>query len=653
MMSLQNISKQFGEKPLFQNLSLHIGKGDRIALVGPNGAGKSTLMKIIVNQIEADSGTITRSRFTTAGYLPQDGVYHSGQTLYEEVLTVFNDLNHLYQRMKEISDEIRTLSEDGETDAPEIEEMVNELGKIQQVIEHEDGYTIETRVKQILFGLGFDENDLNRMTEEFSGGWQMRIELAKLLLKEPSTLLLDEPTNHLDLESLQWLESYLQSYSGSLLLVSHDSRFLDNLVTKIVEFSMGRSASYTGNYSSYLKQKETRQEQLKAAYEQQQKFIERTTKFVERFRYKNTKAKQVQSRVKMLEKMDRIEIDHDDKTISFRFPQTARPGRVIMELDKMTKSYGSIMVFGGISLSIDRGDRIALLGVNGSGKSTMARIIAGVEPFQGGQRKPGHNVSISYFEQNLAESLDPEKSVLETLETVAAGASPRELRTLLGSFLFSGDDVFKPVSVLSGGEKSRLALAKMLLIPANFLIFDEPTNHLDAKSKHVLQESLKKFTGSYMIVSHDRDFLAPLINKVVSIRSGYLDIFPGTVDEYTTRTMQEEEGIQSIQHNAANKSSAQLDRERKRHEAELRRTRYQKLKPLKDARHAIEEQIHRAEERKTEIEAAFADQNTYGDDKKIQSLHIEHDQIRLLLDDLYNEWAGIEDTIETITGELE
>ncbi len=651
MISLRNISKQYGGQSLFQNISLHIGDGDRIVLIGPNGAGKSTLMKIIVGQVESDSGKITQSRFNTAGYLPQDGVYHRGQTLYEEVASTFEDLNFLHERINKISHEIRMRTEAGDTKSSQLDELVEELGKVQHSIEHQEGYNIETRIKLILSGLGFTGHDLNRMAEEFSGGWQMRVELAKLLLLEPSILLLDEPTNHLDIESLEWLENYLHSYRGSLVLVSHDSRFLDNLVDKIVEISMGKVSLYTGNYSSYLKQKDLRYQQLEAAYENQQKLIEKTTRFIERFRYKNTKAKQVQSRIKMLEKMERIEVEQAGNTISFDFPETPRPGKTVMELDKLTKSYGNNMVFKETSLRIERGDKIALLGVNGSGKSTIARIIAGIESFQGGERKPGYNVSVSYYAQNMAETLNPDKTVFQTVDEMATSRSPRELRTLLGCFLFSGDDVFKPVSVLSGGEKSRLALAKMLLIPANLLIFDEPTNHLDAQSKAILQQSLEKFTGNYIIVSHDRDFLTPLINKVIFIKNGKPDLYIGTVDEYMSRFQQDKGGESQPEDPSKRKTPFNHEKERKRQQAEKRQKLYQKLKPLKDARNRIEGKIVLAEKRKAEIEAAFADQKTYGDEKTIKSLNIEHDGIVSQLELLYNEWTKVEGKIEKFMDE--
>jgi ATP-binding cassette subfamily F protein 3 len=647
LISLQNISKQFGGKHLFRDLSLHIGDKTRVAIVGPNGAGKSTLMKIISGNIDSDSGQIRRSRFDTSGYLPQDNVYHSGLTLYEETATAFEELNCLLERHDEISNIISNMTSQDGAGASGLTKLVTELAEIQEALDHREGYNAETRIKKVLFGLGFQEKDMARMTEEFSGGWQMRIELAKLLLKEPSVLLLDEPTNHLDMESLEWIEQYLLSYGGSIILVSHDSRFLDNLVERVVEISMGKATEYTGNYSSYLEQKEQRLEILNSTYQNQQKMIEKTARFIERFRYKNTKAKQVQSRVKMLEKMDRLSTGKNERDISFKFAEPPRGGRIVMELEKILKSYGENAVFDNISLQIERGDRIALLGVNGSGKSTLARIIAGSESFQGGDRKPGHNTKISYYAQNMAEELDDAKTVIQTLDDTATLKSPGELRTLLGSFLFTDEDVFKPVSVLSGGEKSRLALAKMLLKPANLLIMDEPTNHLDIRSKVILQESLEAYTGTYVIVSHDRDFLTPLINKVVVLNEGGLDLYHGNVDDYLEKQHREQEA-EEAKGKERDISPTSRERDRRREEAQLRQERYRKLKPLRKTLLAIESEIEATEREKSEMEEFFSRQETYQDDSLIQSLSAKYGKTKSHLEFLYDNWAKTEEKIEEI-----
>jgi len=649
MISLQNISKQYSGKYLFRNLSLHVEDGNRLAFVGRNGAGKSTLMKIMLGEVETDSGKIVQSRFNSVGYLPQDSVYHTGRTLFEEAATAFDDLNRLHERIREIGNEISAMVSPQGGNSPELQNLIDEMGRTQSILEQREGYNIEVKVKQVLSGLGFNEEDMSRMTEEFSGGWQMRIALAKLLLREPTILLLDEPTNHLDMESLEWVEGYLNSYRGSIVLVSHDSRFLDNLVERVIEISMGKATEYTGDYSSYLIQKAQRLELLQSSLKNRQRMIDSTTRFIERFRYKNTKSKQVQSRIKKLEKLDHIEIDKDESSIFFDFPDPPHVGRVVMELVGLTKSYSDNMVLDGISQTIERGDRIALLGVNGSGKSTLARIIADVDTFQGGFRKPGHNAVISYYAQNIVEELDPDKTVLQTLDAVAPFKSPGELRTLLGCFLFKDDDVFKPVSVLSGGEKSRLALARMILGPANLLIMDEPTNHLDAQSKTILQRSLKRFPGAYVIVSHDRDFLAPLVNKVAVLTDDGLIIYHGNVDDYLDKYHREKEKSAPGKNLPENRTPLSIKKNRKKMEAEDRHSIYQRLKPLKDMQEKIEKEIAAYEKKKLEIETSFSDQNTYKDDVLIQSLNIEYSRITSRLDSLYDKWTVTEKKIEKIT----
>ena len=653
MLSLQNISKQYGPKVLFEGFSLFIGERDRIAVVGSNGTGKSTLMKIVTGEVEADAGAIHKSSFTSVGYLPQELIGHAGRTLLEETLKAFEDLQQLQSRFDEISAEIERRTTDGES-GPEIESLLAEMGRIQHRIEDGEGWRIEARAKEILFGLGFAERDLQRPSGEFSSGWQMRIELARLLLREPSVLLLDEPTNHLDIESLEWLEAYLQSYAGAILLVSHDRRFLDNLVRRTVEISQGKGTEYSGTYSDYLRQKETRRGLLEAAYENQQKMIRETERFVERFRAKSTKARQVQSRIKRLEKIDIIELETDEQEIAFRFPSPPRSGRVVLQLEGVDKRYGDVPVLDGVSLTIERGDRIAVLGVNGAGKSTLARVLAGTEPIQGGRRTEGYQVIASYYAQNQADALNPAKTVLESVEEVAAFGAGTNLRTLLGHFLFSDDDVFKRVSVLSGGEKSRLALARMLLVPANFLILDEPTNHLDLRSKEVLKDALRNFDGTFAIVSHDRDFLAGLITKVLVAKDRGLSVYPGSVDDYL-RIWHEKEAGQTGNAvegpEAGNRSGIQGERERKRREAERRQERYRRLKPLKDELEGLLARIGKMERRKEELESMLADPRTYGDANQARSAGSEHREIAPALDALYQQWASVQEKIDAIEGE--
>ena len=652
MISLNNIAKHYSGDYLFKDVTLQVADRERVAVVGANGAGKSTLMKIMVGQIEPDSGAVIQSRSNTAGYLPQDGVYHRGKTLLDEAATAFDDVLLLRRRIAAINKELEVLTENGNPAAPELNTLLEELGKLQHHLEHRQGYSIEARCRQILSGLGFSERDFARMTDEFSGGWQMRIELAKLLLREPTILLLDEPTNHLDLESLEWLESYLQSYDGSVVIISHDTRFLDNLVARTLEVSQGAIADYSGNYAAYLKQKAQRMAAAEAAYDSQQRLIKQTMAFVERFRYKATKARQVQSRLRMLDKMERVSVERGEQEIDFNFPQPEPPGRVVMELKDITKAYGSVSVFQGVSLKIDRGDRIAMLGVNGSGKSTLVRVLAGLESFQSGQRMPGHNVSVSYFAQHQAEGLDGTKTVLETLQTLAPAESLTRLRSLLGLFLFPGDDVFKKVAVLSGGEKSRLALARMLLMKANFLILDEPTNHLDVASKAVLQQALDNFSGSYVIVSHDRDFLEPLITKIVDIKDGELRVLPGTVGSYLEKLRAEQQDAVLLRDTAGQavqkKTPFHREKLRKREEAEKRQERYQRLKPLQAALETLEEEITRYEQRKEELEAALADPRTYENDELARSINLEYREINSRIEALYAEWTQVHEEIEQI-----
>ncbi len=470
MISAVNLLLEFGDRPLFREISFRVGPHDRIGLVGSNGAGKSTLLRILVGEMAADSGEIAKAKYVSVGYLPQEGMSAAGRTLYGEVESVFADvigtqaaLDEVHRRMGEIDHE-----------SAEFAELLEVYGELQHKLESSDAFRIKTGIEKVLVGLGFAEADFPRQTDEFSGGWQMRIALAKLLLAQPSLLLLDEPTNHLDLDSLRWLEDYLRSYEGAVIIVSHDRRFLDNMTTKTYELSMGQLTEYAGNFSFFVTEKASRREQQVAAFRNQQQQIKQTEQFIERFRYKATKARQVQSRIKQLEKIELIEIEDEEGGIHFAFPPAPQSGRVVMELRQISKSYGALKVFNGVSLDIDRGDRIAFVGVNGAGKSTMARILAGIEPFDGGERVVGHNVTISYFAQHQAEELNPAHDVLQTVDEVATGDIRRRLRTLLGCFLFSGDDVFKKVRVLSGGKRAVWRSPRCSSVPATSSSWTSP-----------------------------------------------------------------------------------------------------------------------------------------------------------------------------------
>ncbi|MFZ1731815.1 MAG: ABC-F family ATP-binding cassette domain-containing protein [Bacteroidota bacterium] len=655
MISLNAITKEYPGKVLFKDVSLRIGDNERVAIVGSNGTGKSTLMKIITGEIESDSGEIAQSRSNTVGYLPQDGIAHSGRSLFDEASTAFDDIIAMHDRVDELSAEISRISTQVSPEDEELHRMVDELGEIQHLLEHREGYNIQTKVAQVLTGLGFHERDFHRLTEEFSGGWQMRIALVKLLLREPTILLLDEPTNHLDLEALQWLEDYLLGYDNSIVLISHDRRFLDNLVQRTIEISLGKLTEYSGNYSYFVEQKILRTEQQRAAYDNQQQHIKQTKQFVDRFRYKSTKARQVQSRLKQLEKLEPVELEDEERGISFDFPEPPQPGRILMELEGVSKSYGDLHLFSNLKLTIERGDRIAFLGVNGAGKSTLARIIAGIEDFQTGTRKPGHNLAIGYYAQNQAEELVPQNTVFQTLDLVAAGEVRKRLRTLLGCFMFSGSDVDKLVTVLSGGEKSRLALSKMLLTPSNLLILDEPTNHLDMRSKAVLQDALSRYDGSMVIVSHDRDFLEPLVNKCVDFRNGQLRLTLGSVSDYLRKRADEVE--EHRQRDAAGqvverKSAVHSDRDRKREEAERRQDRYKRIKPLKNRLDRAEKLVADLETRKTEVENALADETTYRDEAKAKILTKQYHDLSIQLETAFSDWGNIQAEIDALDDDM-
>ncbi len=531
MIQLSSAGKRFGPKLLFNDLDWLITPRDRVGLVGANGTGKSTLLKILGGLESLDYGTVTAAKNMTFGYLPQDGLQLSGRTVFDECMSVFSDLRSLEQEMEDLAHKM------GELDhtSSEYAQVADRYQRITGEFRVRDGYALDSQVGTVLDGLGFRKEDWTRHTEEFSGGWQMRIALAKLLLAKPNLLLLDEPTNHLDLETRNWLEQYLLQYPYAYLLISHDRYFLDVTVDRIVEIWNKRVQFYSGNYEKYLQQKQERRDSLVAAYKNQHERIEQLEAFINRFRAQATKAKQVQSRIKELEKIDRIEIPPDEKTIHFSFPQPNPSGRLVVESVGVAKSYGAKEVFRDVDFTIQRGDRIALVGVNGAGKSTLIKLLAGIEPLTAGALQLGHNVEPDYFAQDQYKELDPARRMLDDLSDVAGQKSMTELRGVLGCFLFSEDDVFKPIGVLSGGERNRYALARMLLHPSNFLLLDEPTNHLDLRAKDVLLESLEKYNGTVVFVSHDRYFIDKLATRVFEIGDGRIEVFPGNYEDYLWR----------------------------------------------------------------------------------------------------------------------
>jgi ATP-binding cassette subfamily F protein 3 len=531
MIQLSGAGKRFGPKFLFENLNWLIAPKDRAGLVGANGSGKTTLLKILAGFETLDYGGIGITRGISAGYLPQDGLSLSGRTVFAECMSVFSSLQEMEQEMEDLTRKMSELDPAG----LEYAQVADRFHQIDSEFRNRDGYAIEAQVGTVLAGLGFPHSEWQRRTEHFSGGWQMRIALAKLLLEKPNVLLLDEPTNHLDLEARNWLEQYLTSYPFAYVLISHDRYFLDVTVDKIVEIWNRGVHFYSGNYEKYLQQKQERSDQLEAAYRNQRERIEQLEAFINRFRYQATKAKQVQSRIKELDKIERIELPAEEKTIHFSFPQPKPSGRIVAEFQSVSKSYGEKFVFGGVNFIIERGDRIALVGVNGAGKSTLIKLLAGIEPLSMGEYRLGHNAQVDYFAQDQYKELDPNARMLDDLQGMAPRSTNTELRSLLGCFLFSEDDVFKRIGVLSGGERNRYALARMLMQPSNFLLLDEPTNHLDLRAKDVLLESLEKFTGTVVFVSHDRYFIDKLATRVFEIGSGEVQIFPGNYEDYLWR----------------------------------------------------------------------------------------------------------------------
>jgi ATP-binding cassette subfamily F protein 3 len=529
MISVNKLSIHFTGEYLFNNVSFIINDRDRIGLVGKNGAGKSTLLKILYGEIDPEQGEIIKTTGQTIGYLPQEMVTDSDKTVFDEALLAFEEALLLKSKILKITDEI-THRTDYESD--DYLKLLNQLTESTERYNVIGGNTMNAETEKVLLGLGFEKEDFITPLKFFSGGWQMRVELAKILLKRPDTLLLDEPTNHLDIESIQWLENFLINYQGAVVLVSHDRAFLDNVTNRTIEISLGKIFDYKVSYSEYVIQRQERQQQQIAAFNNQQKEIQSIERFIEKFRYKASKARQVQSRIKLLDKMDFVEIDEIDKSsIFFKFPDALHSGKVVLEVKNITKKYDNNLVLNDISFVVNRGERIAFVGKNGEGKTTLSKIIVGELEYEG-LLNLGHQVKIGYYAQNQAAMLDPEKTVFQTIDDIAVGEIRPKIRSILGGFLFGGEDVDKKVKVLSGGEKSRLALAKLLLTPVNLLVLDEPTNHLDMQSKDILKNALLQFKGTLIIVSHDRDFLQGLTEKVFEFKNKTIKTYIGDIYDF-------------------------------------------------------------------------------------------------------------------------
>jgi len=659
MLSINDLNLQYGSKHLFRNVSVQIHTGDRVGLAGVNGAGKSTLLKIMSGEQDVDPGIVNRASWFTVAYLPQEVSIDLGsRSLFAEAESAFDDVLAQQEELERVSGELALL----DAGDPAIDGLLARQGELQHLLEGSDVFRIRPQVERVLFGLGFSAADLDREVKSFSGGWIMRLLLAKLLLKRPALLLLDEPTNHLDLDSLTWLEDFLIGYQGAMVIISHDRAFLDRVTSTTWELSLGRLSVFRGNYSHYLVEKAQRLELERAAYDNQQAMIRQSERFITRFRAKSTKARQVQSRVKQLEKLERIELSETDRTIRFAFPPAAPSGRDVLQLENVRKSYHGKPVFDGVGFSLQRGDKLAVVGVNGAGKTTLLKILAGQLQAEGAIRL-GHNVILSYFGQHQAQELAGELTILDTVYHTAVDMTITQVRSLLGAFLFTGDEVEKQVRVLSGGEKSRVALARMLVRPANLMLLDEPTNHLDMSSQEILQEAMAQYEGTIVVVSHNRFFVNSFINKVLEIRNGKATLHEGNIDDYLEwRRKMETQGEAATPQPARGEAAAvrteaadagqSVDRKSLRKQRALERQQLnKKLGPLKKKNEEAEREIGRLEGRKAELEVRMADPDLYGDQEQWSAVSREYGQVERQLERAYQRWEEAQQAIETIERE--
>ncbi|MDW8297541.1 MAG: ABC-F family ATP-binding cassette domain-containing protein [Raineya sp.] len=624
MLTIHNLSFAFGGRVLYENASLQIKPKDRIGLIGLNGTGKSTLLRLIVGEYQPDSGSISRSKDCTIGFLNQDLLsYQSQEPILKVAMQAFERQNALQEQIQEVLLELETNPND---------DLLHKLASLQEEFAMLDGYNLQSQAEKVLEGLGFRTEDLQKPLQQFSGGWRMRVMLAKLLLQKPALLMLDEPTNHLDLPSIEWLETYLADYEGAILVVSHDRDFLDNVCETIVEVAQKKLQVYVGNYSDYLEQKAEREEIQRNAYENQQAMIRQTERFINRFRAKATKARQVQSRIKMLERLERIEEVKDENVkLHFRFTFSQNSGRQVLTLKNLSKSYGELQIFKNSTISIERGDKIAFIGANGKGKSTLLRILQGIESYEG-EIQWGHNVKTTYYAQHQTEALTLNNDLLTELRQTGTTRTEVELRTILGCFLFSGEDVFKKIRVLSGGEKSRVALAKTLLSDANFLLLDEPTNHLDMISANILAQALKNFEGTFIVVSHDRNFIRKVANKIWYIENLQIKEFLGGFDEY--EIWQEEQTQKNNEKAALNEKTA----------SKTPIAKSQTHNPQKQQQKAIEkieQEITALEVEKVNLENELSKPEIYEQISVFQEIQQKYVQVCNLLDEKMQIWENL------------
>lgn len=652
VLAVQNLRVQYGARILFNDLSFTVEDGERIALAGHNGAGKSTLMKCIAGLNEADSGAIIKSKHSQVGYLPQEGIHIRGRKLIDEALSAFADLMGLQERIDSLSQGMVGL--DPRSSA--YSEVLNEIGELELILHAHDSARLRPRAESILRGLGFKDRDFERDCGEFSGGWQMRIALAKLLLREPEVLLLDEPTNHLDIQSQRWMEQYLRTYRGAIILISHDVALLDSLVSRTIAFYHGRAEEYAGNFSYFLKESVQRKEILLRQKKAQDREIAKSKEFIDRFRSKATKASLVQSRIKQLEKIELIEVEEDDAVMNFHFPPPPPGAHSVVKLEKVSKRYGDISVFENVDFEVVKGDRIAIVGVNGAGKSTFSRLISGGEEPSSGKVMMGKHTQIAFFSQTHADDLDPDKTILECVEAAATRESAPMVRNLLGCFLFRGDDVYKRIGVLSGGERSRVALVCMLLHPANFLILDEPTNHLDIQSQQVLQQALSEYPGSYCIVSHNRSFLDPIVSKVLEFVPGEKPkVYIGNVSEYLEKVERDQALVAtSAPTPSGTVESGTMDRKaRRRMEAEIRQKKTRLLKPLQEKLAKLEEEIAKLEAEKSDITSQLECPDVAVDTEAVMDLTSRFQQTDRQLETFFTQWAELSEKIEETSARIE
>jgi ATP-binding cassette, subfamily F, member 3 len=648
MLTVSGISKSYDEQELFSGITFTVGMSDRIAIIGRNGTGKTTLFEIITGNIMPDSGSVSVRRDTAIGYLRQDVQPSSELSLLDYVSGSSDVVSSLAHKIALVQEDLAE-----EKDEETVNGLLRKLGELQSLYEAKGGYSSEHEAKIILSGMGFATSDFGRPLSEFSGGWRTRIELTRLLFLSPDILLLDEPTNYLDLETQRWFETYLKRYRGAVLVTSHDRAFLNNVVSKVIAIEDEAVIFHHGDYDSYVLAREKDIETRKAAARRQDAEIKRQMRFIERFRAKNTKASQVQSRIKQLDKIERITVPRVMKKIHFNFREPARSGRVVVELKHVAKSYGQHVVYRDLNVMLERGDHAALVGVNGAGKTTLLRMLAGVLPFERGERVPGYNVTTAYFAQYYVESLNPNNTIIEELRSAAPDEPEQRLRGLAGAFLFSGDDVTKRISVLSGGEKTRIAIARMLVRPANLILMDEPTNHLDIASREILTDALDAYKGTLCFITHDRTLIREIANKIIQVRDGQVTVFPGSYDDYLWRTRSADGQGETLEaqpriRQLRESSTAVRKRQRKALEAELRNEHYRAITPVRERIRQMEEEMAANTARIQEIEAMMADPSHYQDSRNVVAVNREYAALKQNAARLTAEWEGLVGEAERI-----